>query len=78
MDKGPEHDHESMPKTKKKKADVVDRQQRVQARLEELKKHGTSFTSPQYRFWAEALEVGSHTSVDDPPPARLYVRRHCS
>ena len=74
VDKGPEDDHESMPKTKKKKSDVVeDRQQRVQARFEELKKkHGTSFTSPQYRFWAEALEVGLHTSVDDPPRGRMF------
>ena len=66
-------DDEMVSKPKKKKLDAKERQESVQSRFEELKKtHGTKYTSPQYRFWAEALEVGLHTSVKDPPRGRMF------
>ena len=36
--------------------------------VDELRsKHGTKFTSLQYRVWAETILSGSHKSLDDPP-----------
>lgn len=65
-------EHEIVPKAKKKTSDTENRQQCAQARLEELKKrHATSYMSSQYRFRAEALEVGLHTSIDDLPQCRM-------
>ena len=73
VEEGYEDDVEIAPKTKKRRSDAEERQERVQAKFEDLKKwHGTKYTSPQYRFWAEALEVGLHTSTDDPPRGRMF------
>ena len=75
VEKAQEEDSEDfiVQKAKKKKYDVEERRERVQARFEDLKKqHGTQYTGPQYRFWAEALEVGLHCSVDDPPHGRMF------
>ena len=73
VEEGYEDDIEIAPKTKKRRSDAEERQERVQAKFEDLKKrHGTKYTSPQYRFWAEALEVGLHTSTDDPPRGRMF------
>ena len=66
-------DDEMVSKPKKKNLDAEERQDSVQSRFDELKKtHGTKYTSSQYRFWAEALEVGLHTSVKDPPRGRMF------
>ena len=73
VEEDPEDDCEIAPKIKKQRSNAEERQERVQARFEDLKKsHGTKYTSPQYRFWAEALEVGLHTSTDDPPHGRMF------
>ena len=68
-----EESDEIVPKAKKKKQDGEERRERVQERFESLKKrHGNQYSAPQYRFWAEALEVGFHTSVEDPPRGRMF------
>ena len=36
------------------------------------KSHSIEYTFPQYRFWAEALEVGLYTSTDDPPRGQMF------
>ena len=44
-----------------------DKQEMVDDTVNELRsKHGTKFTSLQYRVWAETILSGSHESLDDP------------
>ena len=66
-----EEDSDDIPRAKK--CDGEERWERVQERYEALKKqHGTKYSGPQYRFWAEALEVGLHSNVEDPPRGRMF------
>ena len=75
MKEGYEDDVEIAQKTKKRRSNEEERQEQVQAKFEDLKKrHGTKYTSPQYRFWAETLEVGLHKSTDDPPRGQMFER----
>lgn len=37
-------------------------------------KHGTSYTSMQYRIWAEMHVGGYHSSSDDPPTTTMFTR----
>ena len=50
---------------KQKRSDAEDKQQHVQASFEDLKKmHGTSYTSPQYCFWAGPKNITELTPKD--------------
>ena len=75
VEEGYEDDVEITPKRKKRRSASEERQEQVQAKFEDLKKrHRTKYTSLQYRFWAEVLEVGLHTITDDPPHGRMFER----
>ena len=51
---------------KKKTTTYEDKQEMVDDSVDELRsKHGTKFTSLQYRVWAETILSGSHESLDD-------------
>ena len=50
-----------------------DKQEMVDDTVNELRsKHGTKFTSLQYRVWAETILSGSHESLDDPPRGSFF------
>lgn len=36
------------------------------------KQHGNKYSAPQHQFWAEALEVGLHSNVEDPPCGHMF------
>lgn len=75
VEEGYEDDVEIAPKTKKWRSEAVERQERVQAKFEDLKKrHGTKYTSPQYKSWADSLEVGLHTNTDNHPRGRMFAK----
>ena len=65
--------HEVARKSKKKKTTYEDKQEMVDDTVDELRsKHGTKFTSLQYRVWAETILSGSHESLDDPPRGSFF------
>ena len=35
--------------------------------------HTDKWTSFQYKLWAEMLVCGTHTSVDEPPSASMFL-----
>ena len=48
----------------------------VQKLVDELKaKHGGQFSGPQYRFWAESIEVNQHDSMDNPPLRSMFNKQ---
>ena len=56
--------HEVARKSKKNKTTYKDKQKMVDDTVDELRsKHGTKFTSLQYRVWAETILSGSHESL---------------
>ena len=62
-----------------------ERRERVQRLFEQLKeKHGSAYSGPQYRLWAEAVTSGSHSSTNEPPLGSMFKRQttckahHCS
>lgn len=62
-----------------------ERRERVQSLFEQLKeKHGSAYSGPQYRLWAEAVTSGSHSSTNEPPLGSMFKRQttckahHCS
>lgn len=70
----------SPPAAKRTKVTAMDeRRERVQGLFEELKaKHGSAFSGPQYRLWAEAVASGSHTSTEEPPFGSMFNRQTTS
>ena len=66
----------SRPKSKKKKTKHEEKLERVDELVDELKlKHGTTYTSIQYRVWAETIEARSHSSLDSPPTGSFFKRQ---
>ena len=65
VEEDPEDDGEISPKINKQRFNAEERQKHVKAMFEE-------YTSPPYCFWLEALEVGLHTSTDDPPHGQMF------
>ena len=59
--------------TRKKKMTYEEKQEMVDDTVDELRsKHGTKFTSLQYRVWAETILSGNHESLDDPPRGSFF------
>ena len=57
--------------TKKKQG----REERVQEIVDALKgKHSARFTHMQMRIWAEMIQSGMYSSMDDPPSTSMFVR----
>ena len=53
---------------KKKRSAFDERLEQVDNVVDELRdRHGTKFTSIQYRVWAETINSGRHTDLDNPP-----------
>ena len=58
---------------KKRKSSHEDKMARVQEIFDKLKnKHGGKYTGPQYRLWAEAIDVNQHSSLDEPPQGSFF------
>ena len=84
-----ENDKDISPAQKRQKVTTMDeRRECVQNLFEELKeKHGSAYSGPQYRLWAEAVASGSHTNTEEPPLGSMFRRQttckarhqsHCS
>ena len=60
---------------KRKKSLVEEKRERVQGIFEDLKGlHQTKYTAPQYRLWAEAIDIGQHVSRETPPLGTMFQR----
>ncbi len=64
----------SSASTKRRKTSLLEEKNaRVQESFEKLKaQHGSKYTGPQYRLWAEAMDVGQHSSYDEPPQGSYF------
>ena len=73
-----ENDKDTSPAQKRRKVTAMDeRRERVQNLFEELKeKHGSAYSGPQYRLWAEAVASGSHTNTEEPPLGSMFRRQN--
>ena len=60
---------------KRKKSLVEEKRERVQGIFEDLKGlHQTKYPAPQYRLWAEAINIGRHVSRETPPLGTMFQR----
>ena len=51
----------------------------VDGLIDELReKHGQSFSSLQYRVWAETIAGGNHSSLEKPPKGSYYKKKDVS
>ena len=58
---------------KKKRSAFDERLEQVDNVVDELRdRHGTKFTSIQYRVWAETINSGRHTDRDNPPRGSFW------
>ena len=73
------HDKDTSTKKRQKVSVLDERHERVQNLFDELKeKHGSAYSAPQYRLWAEAICSGAHTSTDSPPLGSMFRRQSTS
>ncbi len=50
-----------------------EKQERVETLKTKLRgKHGTAHTPIQYTLWAEMIDVGTHSSIDEPPSVPMF------
>ena len=60
-------------KSKKKRTRYEEKAERIEDTVDQLKeKHGNQYTLVQYRIWAETMESGQHSSVENPPTGRFF------
>ena len=60
-------------KKSKKNRTYEDKQKMVDNTVDKLRsKHGTKFTSLQYRVWAKTILSGSDESLDDPTRSSFF------
>ena len=60
-------------KSKKKRSRYEEKAERIEDTVDQLKeKHGNKYTLVQYRIWAETMESGQHSSVENPPTGRFF------
>ena len=51
------------------------KEEEVQQFVEELmRKHGSSFTTMQFRIWADMVSGGLHSDTDNPPSTSMFTR----
>ena len=64
-----DQEEEIQPKRKNKtKSLAEEKRERIQKIVDDLKaKHGVQFSGPQYRLWAESIDINQHDSLDTPP-----------
>lgn len=68
-------DAPSKPTQAKKKKLIEEKRERVQEIFEELKtRHKSNYNAPQYRLWAEAINIGQHVSRETPPLGTMFQR----
>ena len=73
------HDKDTSTEKRRKVSVLDERRERVQNLFDELKeKHGSAYSAPQYRLWAEAICSGAHTSTDAPPLGSMFRRQSTS
>ena len=64
---------------KRKKSLAEEKRERVQKLVDELKAtHQAQYSGPQYRMWAEAIDVNQHDSMDVPPLGSMFKRQATS
>ena len=64
---------------KRRKTASEDKENRVDDTLNKLReKHGTNWSTIQYRVWAETIVGGRHTSFDQPPKGAYFKRSKTS
>ena len=60
-------------KSKKKRTRYEEKAERIEDVVDQLKeKHGNQYTLVQYRIWAETMESGQHSSVENPPTGCFF------
>ena len=60
-------------KSKKKRTQYEEKAERIEDTVDQLKeKHGNQYTLIQYCIWAETMESGQHSSVENPPIGRFF------
>lgn len=58
---------------RRKRSLYEEKNARVQEIFEKLKvRHGDKYTGPQYRLWAEAIDVNQHSSYDEHPQGSFF------
>ena len=69
IDAEPTHPHETPGTSKRRKTTIMEEKRaRVEAIYQELKsKHGDKYSGPQCHLWAEAIDIGTHSSKEEPP-----------
>ena len=73
------HDKDTSTEKRRKVSVLDERHECVQNLFDELKeKHGSAYSAPQYRLWAEAICSGAHTSTDSPPLGSMFRRQSTS
>ena len=74
-----DNDQHSQTVKKKRKTASEDKENRVDDTVDKLReKHGTSWSTIQYRVWAETIVGGRHTSFDQPPKGAYFKRSKTS
>lgn len=69
----------SVASPKRKKTVMEERRAHVQDIFEELREqHGSEYSGPQYRLWAEAIVSGSHDSRSNPPAGTMFKKQASS
>ena len=61
-------------KKKKKKSDLDDTNQAVVEIVKELRELNSGYTPMQYKIWAEMVNGGLHTSMEETPTSTMFVR----
>ena len=74
VDLEPTQTDETPVTSKRRKTTILEeKRERVEAIYQELRsKHGGRYSGPQCRLWAEAIDVGRHTSKEEPPLGTLF------
>ena len=73
-----DEDQDTQPSSKRRKTTnkpsaTDDNQEHIKEIKQNLhEKRGSSYTSMQYRCWAELIAINSHASYDDPPPYPVF------
>ena len=70
-----ESDNEKSRHKRRKKVSALDeKRERIEGLKTKLRaKHSTAYTPIQYTLWAEMIDVGTHSSVDEPPTVPMFT-----
>ena len=73
--KRPDSEDVSVSANKRKKQQQANKEVEVQDVVDDLKqKHGSKFTTMQYRIWGEMVVAGMHGDTGNPPSTSMFAR----